>query len=88
MNAAALRVGFSAQGMHDEGYSYYNHVKLAPSASFSADYRITRLYLMSDDANTPEVTVMAGLTGIVASHLTASWQGLLGVGGSGTMANI
>ena len=57
-----------------------NYIKIAQSASFSADFRITKLYLMSEDAHTPNATVIAGLTQIDATRLPDSWKDLDGVG--------
>jgi len=56
-----------------------NFITVAESASFSADFRITRLYLMSAEAGELNATVIAGLTNIDASHLTSSWEHLEGV---------
>ena len=57
-----------------------NYIKIAQSASFSADFRITKLYLMSEDAHTPNATVVAGLTQIDNARLPDSWKGDEGVG--------
>lgn len=62
------------------GTSQDAYIKIPHSASFSADFRVTRLYLMSVDPETPSATVIAGLTQIDASHLTSSWTGDTGVG--------
>ena len=56
-----------------------NYVTIAESASFSADLRVTRLYLLSAETGDVNATVIAGLTQINASHLTSSWEGLEGV---------
>ena len=71
-----IRLAFATGGL-DEAND--NYITIAESASFSADFRITRLYLMSAEAGTVNATVIAGLTNIDASHLTSSWEGLEGI---------
>ena len=71
-----MRLAFSTGGL-DENNS--NYIVVAESASFSADFKVTRLYLMSAEAGTLKATVIAGLTNIDARHLTSSWEGLEGV---------
>ena len=72
-----IRVAFASGGLDE---SYNNYFSIAESSSFSADFRVTRLYLLSEaDAAGPTATVIAGLTQIEASHLISSWEGLAGV---------
>ena len=71
-----VRVAFASGGLDE---SYNNYFTIAESSSFSADVRITRLYLMSEVATVLGATVIAGLTQIDASHLTSSWEGSTGV---------
>ena len=73
-----VRVAFASGGLHT-GVEHRNYFTIAESSSFSADFRITRLYLLSDDVGTINATVIAGLTQIEASHLTSSWEGSTGV---------
>jgi len=73
-----IRLAFASGGL-DENYD--NYITIAESASFSADFRITRLYLLSAGTGLVNATVTAGLTNIDASHLTSSWEHLDGVGG-------
>ena len=83
--SCTLRLAFAQDGMKEMNKNY---VIIHESASFSADFRVTRLYLMSDsraaldgtsaDNGTIQATVTAGLTQIDASHLTSSWTGLEG----------
>lgn len=70
-----LRVGFSANGI--VGTNYFT---LQKNESFSADFKITKLYLLGDSPNTVGVELIAGLTGIEKSQLPNSWSGSLGVG--------
>tara|TARA_B100001094_G_scaffold1830_1_gene1610 strand:+ start:886 stop:1332 length:447 start_codon:yes stop_codon:yes gene_type:complete len=69
-----VKLAFAQGGMDTS-----NFISIAESASFSADFRITRLYLMSDSSTAVKATVTAGLTQIGASHLTSSWEGLEGI---------
>ena len=73
-----IRLAFATGGLHT-GATYSNYVTIAESASFSADLRVTRLYLLSAETGDVNATVIAGLTQIDASHLTSSWEGLDGV---------
>ena len=78
-----IRLAFASGGLGANkagGTSGNNYIKIAQSASFSADFRITKLYLMSEDAHTPNATVVAGLTQIDNARLPDSWKGDEGVG--------
>ena len=78
-----IRLAFASGGLGANkvgGTSGNNYIKIAQSASFSADFRVTKLYLMSEDAHTPNATVVAGLTQIDAARLPDSWKGDEGVG--------
>ena len=78
-----IRLAFASGGLGANklgGTSGNNYIKIAQSASFSADFRITKLYLMSEDAHTPKATVIAGLTQIDNARLPDSWKGDDGVG--------
>ena len=77
-----IRLAFASGGLGSLKHagSTNNYIKIAQSASFSADFRITKLYLMSEDAHTPNATVIAGLTQIDATRLPDSWKDLDGVG--------
>jgi hypothetical protein len=78
-----LRLAFASGGLGSKAEvgTANNYIKLAQSASFSADYRITKLYLIGESAGCT-ATVVAGLTQINASHLPDSWAGDDGVGGT------
>ena len=80
--SCAMRIAFSDGGL-DERHS--NYFVIQDSSSFSADFRVTKLYLMADDGKdgtaTGQVkaTIIAGLTNIPALHLTSSWSGSEGI---------
>ena len=78
-----IRLAFASGGLGANkvgNTSGNNYIKIAQSASFSADFRITKVYLMSEDAHTPNATVVAGLTQIDSARLPNSWNGDDGVG--------
>jgi len=78
----AMRFAFASGGLGET----YNYVVLPASSSFSADFRVTRLYLMGDNDTTAypgrigKATVIAGLTNITASLFVNSWEHTAGVG--------
>ena len=76
---ACIRVGFNSAGLGDTSNNY---VEVYESASFSADFRVTKIYLMSDTSAASTATVIAGLTNIPEAHLSGNWAGETGVGGT------
>ena len=81
--AGEIRLAFASGGLgsdKDGGTSANNYIMIAQSASFSADFRVTKLYLMSDKNYTTSATVIAGLTQIDDARLPDSWKGDDGVG--------
>jgi hypothetical protein len=71
----ALRFGASAAGVEGTNYGL-----LRNGQSFEADFKMTKIYLMSDTLAPSTASVIAGLTGIDATHLPDNWSGSLGVG--------
>lgn len=72
-----LRVGFSENGVKNTG----NYFILNKNESFEGDLRVSKLFLLSNDASsTVPVTVVAGLTGILSNNLPNNWSGSAGVG--------
>ena len=71
-----IRFAFTSGGL---GASH-NYVRLAPSSSYSADFRVTRLYMMAESSTLAKATVIAGLTQIEATHLLESWEHVAGAG--------
>ena len=74
---AKVRLGFASGGMGDT----YNYITINASSSFSADYRISKLYVMSEDGSVqPKVSVIAGITTIKAARTpSGSWEDTVGV---------
>ena len=79
-SSSELRVAFARNGLLEQG-DKMNFFTLAQSSSISLEYRITKLYLMSDGPYVGSATIIAGLTQIDATHLAESWDGLDGNGG-------
>ena len=82
-SSCKMRLGFATGGLGDVTNNY---ITIDESGSYSADYRVTRLYIMSDanggiaaSNGSMTATVVAGLTQIEASHLTSSWETFAGV---------
>ena len=71
-----IRLAFASGGMGDT----FNYILINASSSFSADYRLTRLYVMSDTSTQPKVSVIAGITNIKAARApSGSWENSIGV---------
>ena len=71
-----IRLGFASGGMGDT----FNYVLINPSSSFSADYRINKLYVMSNSSTRPKVSVIAGITTIKPARTPSnSWEDTVGV---------
>jgi len=73
--AEELRFGFSEAGT--SGTNYYT---VATGSEFQAEWKVTRVYLLSNTATATSASVAAGLTGIEAVALKNNWSGSLGVG--------
>lgn len=73
--AEELRFGFSAAGV--AGTNYYT---VATGSEFQAEWKVTRIYLLSNTATATSASLAAGLTGIEKTALTTNWSGSLGVG--------
>lgn len=67
-------------GMSEAGVEGTNYGTLQNGQSFEAEFKVTRVYLMSDSAVASSASVIAGLTGIGAEHLPGNWSGSSGVG--------
>ena len=70
-----MRVGFSENGV--KGTNFF---LLSAGESFAADLKVTRVYLMSNNATVLNASVIAGLTNIPATELVNNWSGSAGVG--------
>ena len=77
---AILRVGFSENGVN--AVESNNYFVLENDESYSADWRVSAVYLRVDDAagNNATASVIAGETGIDSMELEHNWTGSTGVG--------
>jgi hypothetical protein len=73
-----IRFGFSVSGV--EGDITNNYAILNNGESFQAEFKVTKVFLMSDTANQATASVIAGLTAIDQTRLASNWSGSLGVG--------
>ena len=91
---APLRVGFSANGVNGAGVpaGSNNYFTLDNGDSYTGEWRVESVYLLSDDVAGGGITgeasasVIAGLTGIMTGSVlgrvpgTLNWSGSIGVG--------
>ena len=71
-----VRLAFASGGMGDT----YNYITINPSSSFSAEYRVSKLYVMSETSTQPKVSVIAGITTIETARVpSGSWENTIGV---------
>lgn len=72
-----MRVGFSVNGLNKENYLALNNQE-----SYSADWRVTSVYLKVDTVGSFNATasIIAGMTAIDSLELTHNWTGSEGVG--------
>lgn len=75
-----MRVGFSENGTN--GVECCNYLLLDNQESYSADWRVTSLYMRVDTTGSFNATasVIAGMTAIDAGELQHNWTGSSGVG--------
>lgn len=73
-----LRFGFSANGV--KGLVDNNFVVLDNGETFEAEFKVSKVFLISDGAYQTSGSVVAGLTGISSDHLITNWSGSVGVG--------
>lgn len=73
-----FRFGFSENGVN--AVDANNYVVLDNGESFTAEFRVIKVYLMSDNGFEATGSVVAGLTGITNHHLSNNWSGSVGIG--------
>jgi len=72
-----VRLAFASGGLHQPNFNY---ILINASSSFSADYRVSQVYIMSDTATQPKVSVIAGITTIKSARTpSGSWENTVGV---------
>jgi hypothetical protein len=76
-----LRFGFSSLGVIEAAAGSGNYYfTLDNGDSYTGEFRVTNLYLLSDTASETSASIVAGLTGIQPRELRANWTGSIGVG--------
>lgn len=73
-----MRFGFSANGV--KGLEYNNYVVLENGETFEAEFKVSKVFLLSDSIHETSGSVVAGLTGIQSHLLKNNWSGSAGVG--------
>jgi hypothetical protein len=73
-----FRFGFSENGV--KGVVDNNYVVLDNGETFEAEFKVSKVFLLSDSIHEASGSVVAGLTGIASYHLKDNWSGLPGVG--------
>jgi len=73
-SAIPIKFGFSALGI-----AGVNYIELAASESYSGDWKVSAVFLLSTAA-AGTATIAAGLTGISSNRLPSNWSGSAGVG--------
>jgi hypothetical protein len=71
-----LRIGFSENGVITSG----NYFVLSSGESFTAELKVTDIFLMGDGTASVAFSVVAGLTNIDRRELVNNWSGSVGVG--------
>ncbi len=72
-----IRLAFASGGLHAPNFNY---ILINASSSFSADYRLSQVYIMSDGSTQPKVSVIAGITTIKSARTpSGSWENTVGV---------
>lgn len=78
----AVRVGFSANGV--KAVEQNNYFTLTSSGSYTGEWRVGKIFLLSDTASASSATVIAGLTPVpgdqIGGGIIANWSGSVGVG--------
>jgi len=74
---STIRLAFASGGLHEPNYNY---ITIPASGSFSADYRVTKVWLMSNSSTATSASVIAGITTIKAARApSGSWENTIGV---------
>jgi len=71
--APAIRLGFSSAGVKTTKH----YVAIPVSGSFTANYRVADIFVMSDTSANATGSIVCGLTGIDRVELRSNWSGTL-----------
>ena len=79
--AVPFRVGFSSIGTSGSVAGKNNYFTLGNGESYTGEWRIKSIYLLSDSTAPSSASITAGLTAVSTSSLGFdNWSGSLGVG--------
>lgn len=79
--AVPFRVGFSSIGTSGSIAGQNNYFTLANGESYTGEWRVKSVYILSDSATQSSASITAGLTAVSTSSLGFdNWSGSLGVG--------
>ena len=76
----ALRVGFSANGADDVPAANNYYFTLDNGESYTGEWRVSSIFLLSDTTAETTASVIAGIAGIDNNCLPGNWSGSVGVG--------
>jgi hypothetical protein len=75
-----IRVGFSSNGTAASVGGEHWYFKLAPGESYTGEWRVKSVFLLSDSAVRSTASIIAGLTSVSTSSLGFNnWTGSIGV---------
>lgn len=76
-----IRVGFSSAGTSGSVAGQDNFFTLSNGESYTGEWRVKSVYLLSDSATEASASIIAGLTGVSTGSVEFdNWSGSLGVG--------
>ena len=75
-----LRVGFSANGVEGIPASDKYYFLLNNGESYTGEWRVRSVFLLSDTTAETSASVIAGIAGIDVNCLPGGWSGSVGVG--------
>lgn len=80
--ASDIRVGFSANGV--KAVEENNYFTLSSSGSYTGDFRVGKIFVLSDTTTASAVSIIAGLTPVpgdqIGGGVINNWSGSIGVG--------
>ena len=76
-----LRVGFSSNGTSGSVAGQKNYFTLSNGESYTGEWRLSSIYLLSESSSESSASIVAGLTTVsTGSNNFSNWSGSLGVG--------
>ena len=72
-SGATIRLGYSENGV--KALEQNNYITIDVGVSFEADYKVAKLFLISDSITPAVASISAGLTTIDSKALHTNWSG-------------